>query len=821
MAVYQPMWLVLGSLCCGILLDACGESSYSVQLLGAFAGLVLWVFHWRAGRMRTAIAALLLSLACLAGAWHHACWRLFASDELGRFATETPQAIFVEGVAASAPVRRPAPPPDPMCTLAQGERTFLVLDAELLRDRGSWRRVKGRAAITLEGVLSAVAAGDRLRVLGELSAPRTPRNPGEADFAEMERRERRLCRISVTTPACVFRLPRAGRPTLRDWLGSVRQQGDARLWRFVGPARAGLASAILLGLRQELEAGQVDEFFRTGTTHLLAISGQHVAILVYGLGFLLRLGWMPRRASLIASVVFVVAYAMLTDARPPVVRAAVLVAVMCLARWLGRRSDSLHTLCLAAIVVLALNPTSLFDTGAQLSFLAVASLIVIGEWRLARESERAVDPIDKLIDESRPAWMRWIRRSAGNVGHLILLSSIVWLVTLPLVLYRFHLASFAGLLVNPMVALPMAVVLFSGFGVFALAEFSPPLAAICGITCDRCLMLMEAVLQGGMHAPAAYAWVPSVPGWWVAAFYAGLAVWVFLRGPLKFATVGLACIGVWIAFGFLLAYRVGTDSRREGFECTFVAVGHGTCVLIETPAGEKYLYDAGHQGTPSSAVVSISAVLWHRGVWKLDGILLSHPDADHYNAVPQLLDRFRVTKILIAPGFMEGGGASLDALDTAIRNAKVPCATVAAEEGEASTITGGLRVLHPGRHRTAGSDNSNSIVLAIVSGGRGLLLPGDLEPPGMERLISGPRVVCDVAMAPHHGSQRSTPDAFTAWAGPRWIVISGGNWRDTSASEKIFASHGAEVLHTAQDGAVRVVWERGDIRVQSWLDDRW
>lgn len=821
MSIYQPLWIVFGTLSFGILLDAYGDWPYSAQLLGAFAGLAVWGFHWRIGRARMAAAALLLSLACLAGAWHHACWRLFAPDELGRFATDAAQPIFVEGVAATAPVRRPAPPPDPMCTLAQGERTFLVLEVMLLRDRGSWRRVTGRAAMTVEGVLPTVAAGDRLRVLGAFAALRAPRNPGEADFAEMERRERRLCRISVSTPDCVTRLPRVGPTTLRDWLGCVRQQGDARLWRYVGPARAGLASAILLGLRQELEAGQVDEFFRTGTTHLLAISGQHVAILVYGLGFLLRLGWMPRRASLIASVVFVVAYAMLTDARPPVVRAAVLVSVMCLARWLGRRSDSLHMLCLAAIVVLALNPTSLFDTGAQLSFLAVATLIVVGEWRMACESERAVDPIGKLIDQSRPAWLRWIRRSAGNVRHLVVLSSIVWLVTLPLVLYRFHLASFVGLLVNPIVALPMAVVLFSGFGVFALAEASPPLAAICGAVCDRCLMLMEVVLQGGMRAPAAYAWVPSVPGWWVAAFYAVLALWVFLRGPLKHATLGLVFIGMWTALGFMLAYRVGANSRSEGFECTFVSVGHGTCALVEMPGGEKYLYDAGHQGTPSSAVISISAVLWHRGVWKLDGILLSHPDTDHYNAVPQLLDRFRVKRILVAPGFLDGGGAALDALSQAIRNAEVPTVAVAAGEGRASRITRGITVLHPGRRKIAGSDNSNSIVLSIACDGRGLLLPGDIEPPGLDRLISGPYIDCDVAMAPHHGSQRSSPGAFAAWAAPRWMVISGGSWRDTSASEKVFAAHGARVLHTAKDGAVRVVCENGVIRVQSWLGDRW
>ena len=115
-----------------------------------------------------------------------------------------------------------------------------------------------------------------------------------------------------------------------------------------------------------------------------------------------------------------------------------------------------------------------------------------------------------------------------------------------------------------------------------------------------------------------------------------------------------------------------------------------------------------------------------------------------------------------------------------------------------------------------GSDNANSLVLRLSFQGRTLLLPGDLEAAGLERLFRAVSLDCDLAMAPHHGSQLSRPADFSAWAKPEWIVISGGSWRDTSAAENTFSRFGIHVLHTAYSGAVRVTLRAGQMRVERW-----
>jgi competence protein ComEC len=132
-----------------------------------------------------------------------------------------------------------------------------------------------------------------------------------------------------------------------------------------------------------------------------------------------------------------------------------------------------------------------------------------------------------------------------------------------------------------------------------------------------------------------------------------------------------------------------------------------------------------------------------------------------------------------------------------------------------------MEVLHPLPRGVAGSDNANSIVLEINYCGKRILLPGDLESPGLEDVLDEEPRDCDCVMAPHHGSLRSNPRGFAAWSTPEWVVISGGYERDLDKVIAAYQTNAASVLHTARDGAVRVTLDREQIRVQSWRNDQW
>jgi competence protein ComEC len=178
----------------------------------------------------------------------------------------------------------------------------------------------------------------------------------------------------------------------------------------------------------------------TGTVHLLVVSGLNVGILAAGLYGAMRLGWLSRRAGLAVIIAAVVAYTLLTRSEPPVLRAAVLAVLLCVAAWTGRRGVAFNSLAAAGLIVLVLNPADLFRSGPQLSFLCVAALIWVGNrpWSWRQES---ADRLEQLLAAVRPWYARWSSHLGNWTLWLIVTTVAVWLATLPLVLYQFHIVS--------------------------------------------------------------------------------------------------------------------------------------------------------------------------------------------------------------------------------------------------------------------------------------------------------------------------------------------------------------------------------------------
>jgi competence protein ComEC len=285
--------------------------------------------------------------------------------------------------------------------------------------------------------------------------------------------------------------------------------------------------------------------------------------------------------------------------------------------------------------------------------------------------------------------------------------------------------------------------------------------------------------------------------------------------------VALLC--AWILVG-LAPPLARAATRGPELRCSFVAVGHGACVIIEAPSGQTLLYDAGSLGSPEYATQSVAGFLWERGILRIDGIILSHADVDHYNAVPGLLERFHVGTVYVSPVMFDGIGASgpsggPEELRRAIDEAGVPIREIWAGDRLRVGPDVVIEVLHPPREGVIGSDNANSVTLAVEYGGRHVLLPGDLESPGLEDVMAELPYDCDVVLAPHHGSRRSDPPGFAAWCTPEWVVISGGADADPTVRQT-YRSAGARVLNTGQLGAVQLCLNRSRIQTTTWLDRR-
>ncbi len=809
-AGYQPLLVVLAAVCAGIVLDRYWPRAI---LLWWLAGAITWLAWWlcrRKGRDRAAAVSLLFCLAATGGAWHHARWSLFRDDDLGAFAREESAPVCVEAVALSAPRRLPAPAFDPLKAIPTGDRSRLPLRVLGVRDSDGWLESSGRAMVTVEGHLLRVRAGDRLLIFAQLSAPRGPLNPGEFDFAAHQRSDRRLCLLSAESPDCVSRLAvgSAWRPA--QWLDSLRVAGDRLLWQHLDRDRSRLAMALLLGEREELDFQSTAAFFETGTVHLLSISGLHVGILAGFLFFGLRLGLMPRKPALLAVAGITTAYALVIDAEPPAVRATVLVLLICAALYLGRPALQFNLLAAAALVVLAMNPVDLFRVGPQLSFLAMATLAWLGP-RLGRR--RQTDPLARLIAATRPWPVRLTRRLGRDFYQATAISAAIWLVAAPLVLAQFQLLSPAALVLTPLLSLPVALGLLSGFAVLALAWLAPPLVAPAAWICDGCLWWIETCVDRARDVPLSHLWLPGPHVWWLVPLYLALALWAAvprIRPPRRWR---LALVALWITVG--LGTSLLNRHPAGQLDCTVLAVGHGCCVVLELPDGQTLLYDAGQLGSPAAGARVISGCLWSRGITHLDAVVISHADVDHYNALPELLRRFSVGVVYVSPVMFDDETLATQTLRAAIREAGVPLREI--WSGDSLRAGSGCRidVLHPPRGGVLGSDNANSLVLSVEFDGRRLLLPGDLESPGLDDVLAESPLDCDVVLVPHHGSAQSNPPGFAAWSTPERVVISGGHEQGLPPVIEAYRRQGADVLHTAQVGAVQVSISAGEIGVTS------
>lgn len=824
-----PLVLVALAVGVGGSLGASAPVEPSALLAAAAVGLALWLASRVHRRDAGAAATLLVSVALVAAGWSGLAWRRLPADDLGRFARIESAPVGLEVTALAPPVFYPAHDRSPFRAIPASARSVIPVRVERLRDGDAWRAAAGRSQVTIAGDVAGVSPGDRLRVFGQLRRPRPALNPGERDPADAALAERRASVVWCVAPECVAPIdpsPRAesGGAAIESIRGRLRAALRARLT----PQRSPIAEAMLLGDRSGLTRETTDAFRRAGALHVLVVSGLHMG-LVAGLVMLTaRVGLLPQNAALAIAAAAVVGYAALTGGAPPATRAAVAVATACLAGLTGRRVLGANALAAAGIAVFVAAPGAWHGAGTKLSFLAAATLLGVGRVAAARSS-RPRSPLDRLIDRTRSAGERAARWLASWAAWLLVASLAVLVTTGPLLASEFHLLSPIAVPLSLVVLPCVWLVLIGGVGVVlgeALGgwEFlARPAASLCDLATGWLTAVVEtaAATPGGAFATAGPA------GWQVAVWYAlaavgvGAACWTSAwRGVVP--RVGLAIVAT--GFAPTLAALVGeTIGGRPALRCSFLAVGHGAATLLETPSGAAVLCDAGALGAPDRVADTIARALWARGVTRLDAVLVSHADVDHFNALPGLIQRIPIGAVWttdhVFPAVLDPADRSapaelrrvIDAAGVPVRVLRTGDRLVVGDAGDSQPVR--IEVLHPSDLGVAGSDNANSLVVGVEHAGRRLLLTGDLESPGLDQLLAQEPYDCDVLVAPHHGSERSDPPGLAAWCHPELVVISSGDERPVAGSA--YRRSGAAVANTHAVGFVTVDLRPGGIAGRS------
>ncbi len=775
-------------------------------LMGGFAALVR-----QPGRLS---ASLFLGAAvCLGGGWHHVRWSLTTAHEAAQYATDISQPVHLVGQLVDEPTIVPRKDRRQFPGMPEYDRTICTLACQNLISGQQTLPATGMTRLEVSGHLLNVHVDDLVAVCGRVARPSVARNPGGFDFRRYLRAAGINTVVRCGEPEGVHVVRAGNRGGWRRWQARLRAESERIIDSRLSSETAAVGVALLLGTRTSMSDELRTAFAESGTTHILAISGANIAFLAGIVWFVCRLVGLARTPTVATVLVAIVGYAFVADAQPPVVRAVLMISVILLGMPWYRGTSVVNALALAVVGVLVWNPMHLFDIGAQLSFLAVGALVWAPRW--LRQATRPGDPASlPLPGERGPAsiGLSWCIRTAAAACMTM---ASIWLFTMPLTMARFHLFSLAGFFVNVALAPLVAAVLSSGYLLLLCGWVAPALAAPCAWAFDWGLRAMVWVVSRAGAAPGGHWYGPGPEAWWLAGFYAGLAGVVGSRPKAAWGAWSWRFLLLWTVVGLAAARR---PAPTDELVCTFLSMGHGAATLLELPGGQTLLYDAGQLQDGLRAQQSVQGVMWSRGLTRLDAIVVSHADIDHFNGIPLLLRSVPAGCVLAHPSFLDFRQAGVRHLCAAAEGNAAPLKLV--WQGDRLRLDDQvvMRVLHPPVRSRSSRDNANSVVLCIEYAGRRILLTGDLEGDGLAALLRTEPLACDALLAPHHGSLAANTRGLAAWARPQCVVVSAGR---NAPLEKLQTVYGpaAQILSTHDRGAITFrIAASGMVRYDCFLD---
>ena len=701
------------------------------------------------------------------------------------------------------------------------DRTRFTLRVESLTRKQISYPVTGSVRVTVREDVRGLCSGDRVGCLARLKEIRNFNNPGGFDYQRYMAFRGIKASAYVSKKELLVKL----HATEINWFHQATDRLREAVSSLIETAAAhdsrGVLKALIIGDRSEISPENREVFNRTGIGHLLAISGLHIGM-VATLAFfafryllarsqkILLAAWVTRGAALMGAIP-VLFYGFLAGMSPATQRAVIMVMVFLIALLLEREHDPVNTLAVAALVILIISPTALFEISFQLSFVAVFAILY---------ALKNFVFVSQLRSGPRKVWKR--------LALFLLVSAAAIFGTLPITLYYFNQTSLIGLFTN---CLMVPIVGFLVVPLGLLAVLFLPVAPTGSIWITKAAMI---IMQGGLSLATWFSKCPFAAVKTVTPTLIEIGLYYALVYALcnarRSRLAKAALLGIVVAVSADVAYWAHERFGNQNLQITFLDVGQGSSALLELPGGPCMLVDGGgfYDNRFDVGARILAPFLWRRKIATVETIMLSHPNSDHLNGLLFIARHFNVREVWMNREYVSNQQYQ-DFLDIISQK---DIRIVGLEElSRPKTIKGvRLQVLYPPgefleqkTHDGWRTTNNNSLVLKVTFGQVSLLFPGDIEAEAEEELtaLAGRTLKSDVLLVPHHGGKGSSTPEFLKYVDPDIAVISAG-WKNIFGfphreTLKRYENRGCQVFRTDQGGATTVTTDGTYVNVKPFL----
>ena len=723
--------------------------------------------------------------------------------------------MALEGIVDRPPHRSP-----------NGTRLLIRSEKVILSNRHL--PVEGYLLLFLKEESEPLYVGDRLRFLCQLYPPRGFHNPGGFSYERYLAFERiYLIGFLSMKNACLkigegFKNPILLR--VEGWRNHIRDF----LKKKADPPSSNIFQALILGEQENIPEEVKEHFILTGTAHLLAISGDQFGIVAF-LSFSLLIWILKRSEFLLLSISVrkwaagltipcIILYAFIAGGGISVIRATIMLITFLLSILFGRERNLLHTLALAAFLILLFSPPSLFDVSFQLSFIAVLSILY---WvpRILQGLKQERIPLPSQTSLKKNIW--------DYLKISLLVTGVAILGTGPFVALHFNRISPIGFVTNLFVIpwvgfliVPLSLVasIFSFF-------FSPLATPLLNINGFITLILLR-VLAFAASIPFASVFISTPTAFEMILFYLLLFSVVHLK---KRKNIRYLLMGLCVAFILDLTFWNIKGLLEKNLTMTFIDVGQGDSILIEFPKGKRMLIDGGglYDDRFDIGKNVIAPLLWKKKIHRIDYLALTHPDPDHLKGLNFIASHFSIGQFWDSG--LRSDSESYSQLEETLLNKKVERCSL--NEKTPPQIINGVQISFlnpPGKAgpyrvgRNASFFNNHSLVMKLQFKSIKVLLAGDIEKEVEYRLMrEGGSVRAEILKIPHHGSASSSTPLFLERVNPTYAVLSVGERNigrlPNPEVMKRYEQLGVHIFRTDRHGAITVVTDGEKIEVKPFL----